>query len=87
MGELCKKLMSTDIEKEELRLDLNTVNEVVNRGKNGLLVKLLSTKYINREASKAIIRRVWKPVKTIKFFEMGEGIMLAKFKDQSDKNK
>lgn len=60
---------------------------LLSRGKNCLLVELLSKKYFNREAFKATMQRVWKPIHTVKFYELGDGIMLAEFKDQSDKKR
>lgn len=56
--DLYERLMATDIKREEIWVDLSAVNEVVSRGKNCLLVKLLSNKYFNREAFKYIMRRV-----------------------------
>lgn len=85
MENLCERLMATDLENEEIWVDLGTVDEVVNKGKNCLLVKLLTNKYFNREAFKYTMHRVRKPVKAIQFHEIGVGIMMAEFNDQSDK--
>lgn len=63
------------------------VEEVQKRGKNYLLVKLLSVKYFNREAFKATMKKVWKLVRPLRFYEMGEGMMLAEFEDLNNKNR
>lgn len=44
-----------------------------------LLGKLLTFKYYNREAFKATMQRVWHLVKSLRFHNMGEGLMMAKF--------
>lgn len=67
---LCECLMITDLNKEETHVELSLVDEVVSRGKNCLLVKLLSKKYFNREAFKATMKKVWRPVKLLCFSEM-----------------
>lgn len=60
-------------------MEPNLVDEVMDRGKNYLVVKLLSQKYFNREAFKATMKKVWKPSKPIHFYEMGLGLMLVEF--------
>lgn len=42
---LCDKLKATELENEEIFVELHKVEGVVNRGKKCLLVKLLSNKY------------------------------------------
>lgn len=81
----CERLLYTDLEKEEIQVVLSSMDEVVNRGKNCLLIKLLSNRYYNREVFKATMKKVWKSIKTIRFYVMGAGLMMAKFEDQSNK--
>lgn len=50
-------------------------------------MKLLTNKYFNREAFKATMKKVWCPIKLLRFHEMGEGLMLAEFADQNNKNR
>lgn len=61
------------------------VEEVKNRGKNHLLVKLLSQKYFNKKAFKITMKKVWKPIRPLRFYEMRMGLMLAEFEDSNDK--
>lgn len=51
----------------------------MDRGKMSPLVKLLTFKYYNCEAFKATMQRVWHPVKSVRFHDMDEGLMMAKF--------
>lgn len=74
MEDLCERLMGTDLENGELVLDLSSVEEVVSRGENFLLTKLLSTKYYNKEAFKTTMRKAWRITKPIKFHDMGGGL-------------
>lgn len=84
---LCECLSWTDLEQEEIVVTPNSIEEVWIRGKNCLLVKLLSMKYFNRKAYKATMKNVWKPIKPLRFHEMGAGMMLAEFEDPNDKNR
>lgn len=74
-----ERLKAIDLENEELVMEANSIAKVVNRGKNCLVLKLLTTKYYNREASKATVRKVRHPVKSLHFHEMGEGLLMAEF--------
>lgn len=61
--------------------------EVLNRGRNHLLVKILTQKYFNREAFKDTMKKFWKPTKPICFHELEVGMIMEKFEDLSDKNR
>lgn len=52
MADLCEKLSSTALENEEICLDVHAMDEVLRIGKNYLLVKLLSKKYLIERLSK-----------------------------------
>lgn len=64
---------------------MNSIEEVVSRGKNCLLVKLLTTMYYNGEAFNATMKKVWCHAKTLQFYEMGEGLVLVEFENCNDK--
>lgn len=85
MASICKRLETTDLEKEELVVDINSVAEVMDRGNTCLLVKLLTSKYFNREAFKATMRRVWCPANPVHFHDMGEGLLMTEFESNGDK--
>lgn len=84
---LCKHLHTMELENEEVCLELNLLEEVVSRGKNYILVKLLMKRYYNREAFKTTTRKVWWPAKSPYFHEMGAWLMLTEFENQNDKIK
>lgn len=63
------------------------LEEVISRGKNCLLVKLLTYIYYNWDAFKATTRNVWWPAKPLYFHEMGPGLMLTEFKNLNDKTR
>lgn len=84
---LCERLKSTKLKNEEIFIDLNSIEEVLNKGKNYILVKLLSANYYNRKAFKATMKKVWHPSKTLKFVEMDGDMMMAKCESQNDKQR
>lgn len=87
VNHLCDKLKVTELENEENIVELQEVVGVVNRGKKCLLVKLLSSKYFNREASKSTLKKIWHPAKSLCFSEIGEGLLLVDFEDYNDKQR
>lgn len=54
---LCERLLLTDLELEEIFVEPNSMDEMVNWGKNCLLIKLLNCRYFNREAFKAMMEK------------------------------
>lgn len=76
---LCECLKTTDLENEELQVELGLVDKVVEKGKKCLVVKLLTRKYFNWEAFKMTMKKVWHPTKSLRFSDMGESLMMAKF--------
>lgn len=87
MDNICKQLQSTDLENEEILVDFNSVAKVMDRGKMCLLMKLLTSKYYNREPFEAAMRRVWHPVKPLRFHDTREGLMIAKFELNSERSR
>lgn len=85
VNHICECLKTTELENEEIVVDFSSVDEVVNRGKTCLLIKLLTTKYYNCEAFKNTMRKVWRPVKALQFYEMGGGLMMVEFEPLSNK--
>lgn len=63
------------------------MTEVLNRGRNCLLVKLLSQKYFNRETFKATMKKFWKPTKSLHFHGMGARLIMVEFEDPSNKKR
>lgn len=87
VNSIYKLLKITKLENEELVVDYNSIKEVVSKGKSCLLLRLLTTQYYNREAFKNTMRRVWCPIKALRFYKMGNSPLMAKFKQHNDKLK
>lgn len=81
---ICKKLTSTELEEEEIMIDPKEFLELLDRGTNCLLLKLLSICHFNREVFKQMMQKIWHPVKPVKFHELGLGLFLTKFEDPND---
>lgn len=84
--ELCECLMVIELENEELILDQSSMEEVVNKGENCLLAKLLYTNYYNKKAFQTTMSKVWRISTPIKFHNMGGGLMMVEFEYKQDKN-
>lgn len=85
VNHLYNKLKTTELENEEIVVKLKPVEKVMSRGKNCMLVRLLSSKYYNREAFKSTMKKIWHPVKPLQFFELGEGLLMVEFEDYNNK--
>lgn len=68
-------------------VDCNSVEEVETRGKNYLLAKVLTSKYHNREVFKATMRCAWRSIKSLRFYDMGESLMMVEYENYTDKIK
>lgn len=80
-----EKLNTTELEEEEIKIELEAFREMVERGSNCLLLKLLSIHYFNIEAFKQTLMKIWRLVKPDKFHELGSSLFLAEFEDVYDK--
>lgn len=58
VDQLCNKLKATELENEEIVVELKSIEEVMSRGKKCMLVKLLSNKYYNKEAFKLTMKKI-----------------------------
>lgn len=82
---ICERLNPTKLEEEDIRIGPKAFREVVERGNNCLLLKLLLVRRFNREAFKQRLRKIWRLVKPIKFHEPGSSLFPAEFEDVNDK--
>lgn len=87
MDHIYEWLKTMDLENEKLVVDCSSVVDVENRGKKCLLVKLLTPKYYNCEAFETTMRHVWRLVRSLRFYDMGEGLMMVEFELDSDKTR
>lgn len=54
---ICEELVSTELEEEKIKIDPEAFREVIDRGNNCLLLKLLSVCHFNKEAFKEMMRK------------------------------
>lgn len=81
MEVICERLSLTDLEQEEIHVDLSSVEEVISRGNDCLLVELLTKRYYNCEAFKRTMKKIWLPVKAMRFRELETEILMAEFEN------
>lgn len=48
-------------------------------------MKLLTSHPFNREAFKATMRKLWRPVKMMKYHKMDFGLLMLKYEEKLDK--
>ena len=87
LEEMWKKLSFTEEEDESITLGRGTIEAAKVVGKNCLLMKVLSHKYMNIEALRKNMRMLWKPNKGVQINEIGEEQFLAEFGDGRDKKR
>lgn len=68
---LCNQLSLTEFERGEIHMDQCPLEDVLEKGKKCLVVKLHTNRPFNREAFKAIIKKIWRPVISMKFHKLG----------------
>lgn len=68
-------------------MDARPLEEVLTKGQHCLVANLLTNRPYNREAFKATIKKVWRPMKPVKFHEMGSNMIMVAFDDKMDKTR
>lgn len=84
---LWKNLSFTEEEDEKIVLASNSTKAAKERGKNCLVMKVLSRRSIALDAIRKNLRMVWKPNKGLQIMEVGEELFIVKFGDEKDKKK
>lgn len=84
---LWKKLSFTEEEDEKIVLASNSTKAAKERGKNCLVMKVLSRRSIALDAIRKNLRMVWKPNKGLQIMEVGEELFIVEFGDEKDKKK
>ena len=74
-------------EDESITLGRGTTEAAKMVGKNCLVMKVLSHKYMNIEALRKNMRMLWKTNKGVQINEIGEELFLAEFGDGRDKKR
>ena len=82
-----KMLSFTEEENESITLGRGTIEAAKVVGKNCLVMKVLSHKYMNIEALRKNMRMLWKLNKGVQVNEIGEELFLAEFGDGRDKKR
>lgn len=77
----------TEAEQKEISIDITT-NAVVRRhGQQSLIGLVISERFINREAFKATMVKVWKSNGGVVFNEVGDNMFLIEFQNDEDLQK
>ena len=84
---LWQKLKETEEEKVSITLGDECTRVAYERGKNCLVMKVLSRKGIMLEVLRKNIRMLWKPNKSLQLSVIGEELFLAEFEDEWDKRR
>lgn len=84
---LYKRLTLTKQEEDTILVDAHKVDSMIQKTERCLVLWLFIEKTYNREAFWHIMRRVWKLVQAIKFWEMGGQVTLVEFSNTHYKDK
>ena len=84
---LWRKLTVTDEEEESVNLGRECTRATKERGKNCLVMKVLSRRGVMLDALRKNIRMLWKPNKSIQISAIEEEVYLVEFDDERDKKR
>ena len=84
---LWQKLKETEEEKVSITLGDECTRAAYERGKNCLVMKVLSRKGIMLKVLRKNTRMLWKPNKSLQLSVIGEELFLAEFEDEQDKRR
>ena len=84
---LWRKPTVTDEEEESVTLGRECTRATKERGKNCLVMKVLSRRGVMLDALRKNIRMLWKPNKSIQISVIEEEVYLVEFDDERDKKR
>nr|POF01908.1 hypothetical protein CFP56_41925 [Quercus suber] len=84
---LWQKLKVTEEKKESVNLGRECTRAAKERGKNCLVMKVLSRRGVFVDALRKNVRMLWKPNKSIKILVIEEEMFLVEFDDKRDKRR
>ncbi|XP_042950030.1 uncharacterized protein LOC122282137 [Carya illinoinensis] len=87
LDELYVSLSLKEKENKEVSVEPSRLEEVLERGENCLIMKLLIQKHYNHEAFKQTMRKVWRLVKSVKFHDLNAELTVVEFEDSRDRAK
>ena len=82
-----QKIKVTEEEEVSITLGDECTRAAYERGKNCLVMRVLSRRGIMLEALRKNIRMLWKPNKSLQLSVIGEELFLAEFEDEWDKRR
>lgn len=74
-------------EDENIVLGSSSMKATKKRGKNCLVMKILSRKSIKLDALRKNLRMMWKPSKGVQIMEIEDEMYMVEFRDEKDKKK
>jgi hypothetical protein len=74
-------------EQKGIEIAVDSVQDLWHKGSKCLVGRLGVPKKLNKEAFKAILLRIWRPVGTVLFKEVQENLWLFEFEEEADKQK
>lgn len=84
VNDLCDCFILTDLEQEELQVELTPFDEVLSKGTTLFVGKTSYQSTIQQRGNQAI-RYIWRMFKELRFHELGSGLLMAEFEDNVDK--
>ncbi|KAK7817830.1 hypothetical protein CFP56_042362 [Quercus suber] len=87
LEELWKKLMFTEEEDIKIELDSRSTKATRDVGKCYVVMKILTQRSINLDASRKNLRMLWKLNKGVQISKLEEEVFLVEFGDKKDKKK
>lgn len=85
--DLCDQLSLMELEREAIQVKLYPLEGLISKGHNCLITKLHTSRTYNREAFKNTMRKVWRPVKMVRFHDIGSDMMMVEFESTLDKER
>lgn len=86
LEKLYKRFSLTDQEDEEIQVEPNMLHDAAFRNGKCLIITLLTNRHYNKEAFKQTMKKIWHPVKLIKFSDLDPTLFLVEFDDVRDKD-
>lgn len=85
LDEMYKRLSLTEREEAEVVVESGKLEGITLCGGKGLIMTLLTEKHFNREAFKMTMRRAWRPVKGVRFWDLNLVLTMVEFDYRCDK--
>ena len=87
LEEMWMKFSLTEEEGESFSLGSSTTKAAKLVGRNCVVMKVLTHKWLNIEALRKNLRMIWKPTKGVQINEIGDELFLVEFGEGRDKKR